>query len=421
MKDDIITGLDIGSTAVRIVVAKRTEKSGEHLNDSESPIHVLAVVEGPSEGVSKGVINSIEDSVNSISNALEKAERMAGVPIEHAFVGISGAHIKSQESKGVVAVSKADGEIKEDDVERVIEAAQAVATPLNYDILHIIPRNFTVDGQGGIKDPAGMIGVRLEVTAQIIQGLSTQINNLTKAVYRTGVDIDDLVLSSLAAAEATLTKQQKDLGVALINIGGATSSLIVFEERDVIHTAVIPIGGNHLTSDIAIGLRTSVEVAEKIKLEYGQALAEKIGKREYIDLKEFIEGEEEQILQKHVAEIIEARLEEIFNLIDKELKKIDRSGALPAGIVMTGAAAKLPCTLELAKRTFRLPAAIGEYGGSLSTTVDKVYDPAFSVALGLVLWGFRSRGKKQRWQLPRFSSVEEVTDKMKKWFKSLIP
>jgi len=413
-KEEIITGLDIGSTTVRVVVGQ--------FNPADKKIHVLGASEQPTEGINKGAVTSIEDAVSSISGALEKAERMTGIPIEHAFVGINGSHITSQESHGVVAVSKADGEIKEEDVERVIEAAQAVATPPNYEILHVIPRSFTVDNQKGIKDPIGMTGIRLEVDAQIIQGLTSQIKNLTKCVYRTGVDIDDLVLGILAAAEAALSKKQKDLGVALLNLGGATTSLMVFEEGDVLHTAILPIGSGHITNDIAIGLRTSITLAEKIKLEYGSALPAEINKREEIDLSELDSKEEGVVSRKHIAEIIEARSEEIFKMVDKELQKIDRSGLLPAGIVLTGGGTKLPGLIEVAKKEFRLPASLGYPLELGSSAVDKVNDLNFSTAVGLLYWGVGLSEKEgSRLSIPRFSSVSDVTSKMKKWFKSLIP
>jgi len=415
MRDEIITGLDVGSTTIRIVVGQKIVDS-----NNEEKLHIIGVAETSAEGISKGVIVSIDDAVSSISSCLEKAERMAGVPIEQAYVGISGSHILSQGSKGVIAVSKANGEINEDDIERVIEAAQAVATPPNYEILHVIPRNFTVDNQMGIKDPLGMTGVRLEVEAQIIQGLSSQVKNLTKTIYRTGVDIEDLVLAVLAAAESVLSKRQKELGVALVNIGGSTTSLVVLEEGDVLHTSILPIGGGHITSDVAIGLRTSIDVAEKVKIEYGSAVPNNINKKDEINLAEFSSGDESTVSRKHVAEIIEARLEEIFELVDRDLKKINRSGLLPAGVVLTGGGARLEGIVEVAKKKFRLPASIG-YPTEMASAIEKVNDPIFSAALGLVIWGSQLHTGRKRLGLPRFSSVEEVTSKMKKWFKSLIP
>lgn len=414
-KETIITGLDIGSTTIRIVVGQ--------VNPHDKKIHILGAADDTAEGVSKGSITSIEDAVSSISGALEKVERMTGIPVEHAYIGINGSHITSQDSHGVIAVSKADGEIREEDVERVIEAAQAVATPPNYEILHVIPRSFTVDNQKGIKDPIGMTGIRLEVDAQIVQGLSSQIKNLTKCIYRTGIDINDLVLGILASSEAVLTKKQKDLGVALLNIGGSTTSLLVFEEGDVLHTAILPVGSSHITNDIAIGLRTSIDLAEKIKLEYGSALPEEINKREEINLEELDSREEGMVSQKHVAEIIEARSEEIFKMADKELQKIDRSGLLPAGVILTGGGAKLPGLVEVAKKEFKLPASLGYPLELGSTAVDKVNDLNYSTAIGLLYWGvgFSEKGEGGKLPIPKFSSVADATSKMKKWFKSLIP
>ncbi|MBI5037762.1 MAG: cell division protein FtsA [Candidatus Kerfeldbacteria bacterium] len=415
-REDIITGLDIGSTAIRIVVGQR--------NPHDNQIHILGAAEQPAEGVNKGSITSIEDAVSSISSAFEQVERMTGVPVEHVFVGINGSHITSQDSHGVIAVSKSDGEIKEEDVERVIEAAQAVATPPNYEILHVIPRSFAVDNQAGIKDPIGMTGIRLEVDAQIIQGLSAQIKNITKCIYRTGVDIDDLVLGVLASAEAVLTRKQKDLGVALLNIGGTTTSLLVFEEGEVLHSAILPVGSSHITNDIAIGLRTSIELAEKIKVEYGSALPDELNKRDEINLHELDSREEGAVSQKHIAEIIEARCEEIFSLADKELQKIDRSGLLPAGVVLTGGGAKLNGLIEVAKREFKLPAALGYPLNIASTAVDKVNDVNYSTAIGLLFWGAGlsdDSGSGKKLSMPKFSSVADATGKMKKWFKTLIP
>jgi len=391
---EIISGLDIGSTSIRLVV-------GQSVSDQQGKIHIIGSAEVPAEGISKGIISSIEDAVSSISACLEKAERMVGVPIESAWVGISGSHIISQESRGVVAVARSDGEISEDDIERAIEAARTVATPPNYEILHVIPKGFTVDGQHGIKDPLGMTGVRLEVDTQIIQGLSSQIKNLTKAVYRPHIQIQDLVLSILATSEAVLNSRQKELGVAVVNIGGATTSLAVFEEGDILHTAVLPVGSDHITSDIAIGLRIPIDTAEKIKLEYGSATSEGVGKRDEIDIGE-LEGKESNFVsKKYIAEIIEARVEEIFDKIDAELKKIDKSGKLPAGVVLTGGGSKLSGLVEAAKIRLRLPAGLSR-PLNVTSAIDKVNDPAFSTAVGLVIWGSQLQSHQTRQGFGKF-------------------
>ncbi len=407
----LITGLDVGSTAVRIAVAH---------GGSTEQLQVIGLAEVPSEGIHRGVVTSIDDAVTAISSALEKAERMTGTPVEHAWVGINGSHILASSSHGVIAVAKPNGEIGEDDVTRVVEAAQAVATPPNYEILHVLPRTFSVDGQPGIKDPTGMTGVRLEVEAQIIEGQSAQIKNLTKCVYRTGVDIDDLVLGILASAEAVLSKRQKELGVAVLNIGGATTSLLVVEEGEPLHAAVLPVGSGHITNDIAIGLRTSIDVAERLKVDYGHAVPEEIGKREEVDLSEFGGGEEGMVSRKQLSDIIEARLEEIFSLADRELTKVERSGKLPSGVVLTGGGVKLPGLLDAAKRCFRLPAMIG-YPMDVVSPLDRVNDPAFATALGLVRWGASQEVRSTGFKALRFSSVAQVLGKLKNLPKLFMP
>lgn len=411
--EDIITGLDIGSTTVRIAVGQRTT------NGDKETIQIIGAAEAPSAGVGKGVINSIEDAISSVSACLEKVERMTGVQVEHALVGISGSHIVSQESKGVVAVSRSDGEIREEDVARALEAARTVATPLNYEILHVLPKSFTIDGQAGVKDPVGMTGIRLEVDAQIIQSLSAPLKNLTKCVYRTGIEIDDIALGILANAEAVATVRQRELGVIVANIGGSTTSLAIYEDGDVLRTAILPIGSDHITSDIAIGLRTSIEVAERVKIEHGVASAKDV-KREDINLTDLGAEADETASKKFVAEIIEARVEEIFSKIDKELKKVDRSGRLPAGIVLTGGGAKLTGLVDLAKAELRLPASLG-YPVNVSSITDRTNDIAYSTAVGLVLWGQRmAESRESTGFSERFGSMK-IGSRFKKFLKSLLP
>lgn len=415
-KEQIITGLDIGTTSVRVAVGT--------LGDRQQGLQIIGISEQPSEGISKGVVTSIEDAVSSVSEALVKAERMTGIPIEHAYVAINGGDLRSEQAHGVVAVAKANGEIQEDDVERVIEAAQTVATPPNHEILHVIPRSFSVDNQAGIKDPIGMSGIRLEVDAQIIQALSSQVKNLTKVIYRTGIDIDDIVLGILASSEAVLTKRQKELGVCLVNIGSTTTSMMVFEEGDVLHTAILPVGSGHITNDIAIGLRTSIDVAEKIKIQEGTALPEEISKHEEIDLSTYGPNETGTVSKRHVAEIVEARLEELYKMIDKELISAERSGLLPAGIIFTGGGAKLPGVVEVAKKQLRLPASVGVPQEKLVTAIDRARDPLFATALGLVAWGAvlasdeRSQGGNASLNM---KSIGQVSGKVRQWFKSLLP
>lgn len=385
MNDDIIAGLDIGSTEVRLVVGQKIQ------GESGDRVQIIGAVSVPSEGINKGIVNSIEDVTSSISACLEKAERLVGVPISSVWVGINGPHIKCERSKGVVAVSKSDNEIGRDDVERAIEAARALSVPPNYEILHVIPVKYIVDNQEDVKDPIGMIGVRLEVEALIIQGLSSQVNNLTKAIYRTGLGIDDLVLSPLAAAEAVISTRQKDLGAVLVNIGSSTTSVAVFEEGELLHTAILAIGSEHITADIAIGLRCPINLAERIKLEHGSANPENFGKKDEIDISEMAREENADddsrtISRKYVSEIIEARTEEIFKKVDDELRKVDRSGMLPAGAFIVGGGAKLTDIIDVAKKQLRLPACIG-INKSIPTIIEKVNEQNYLTALGLVVWG----------------------------------
>src|SRR3989339_1597554 len=414
MAEDIITGLDIGSSTIRVVVGQIVP------DDQGKPqLHITGAVSVPSEGVHKGAISSMEDAVSSVSKALERAERMTGLAVNSAWVSIAGQNIFVQESHGVIGVSThADAEIKEDDVERVIEAARTVATPSNYEILHVVPKSFTVDGQQGIKDPVGMSGVRLEVDAVIIQTLSSQIKNVTKTIYRTGLNIDDLVFTPLATAEAVLTPRQKELGVCVVDIGAATTSLVVFEEGDILHTAVLPVGGDHIKNDLAIGLRTSLEVAERAQIEIGNAVPDDADRKAQYPLSDFGSPEQEMIKERFVAEIIVARLEELFESIDDELRKIDRSGMLPVGIILTGATANMDGVCEVAKRVLRLPVALG-IPISLRSVIDEVKDPAFAGAVGLVLWGFGLIAKESgRFSFLKWRGINQAVAQIRKWIKS---
>ncbi len=375
---ELITGIDVGTATTRIAVGEVSPETGD--------LNIIGLAEGESRGMSKGTIRSIEEVVESIVGVKARAEKMVGASLTSAVAAISGSHITAQESKGVIAVARADGEIREDDVERVLEAAQAVSVPPNYEIIHVLPRRFSIDNQTDIKDPIGMNGVRLEVEAQIIEGQSSHIKNLTKAVTLAGFGIDDLVVAMLASAEATLSERQKDLGVALTNIGAATTSILVFEEGDIMLVKVLPVGASHITNDIAIGLRTNIDVAETIKVQYGSTLSALGRSADEIQLSQIDEREEGSFSRKYLAEIIEARVEEIFSMVDKELRSVGRSGKLPAGVILSGAGAELPGLTEIAKRVFRLPAGIGVPQG-VRSAIDKLSNPAYTTAVGLVRWG----------------------------------
>lgn len=418
MADGTIVGLDLGSSSVRVAVAQPLP--GE---DGKPRLHIIGAVALPSAGVHKGTISSMEEAVSSISKILERAERMTGVPLNTAWVSIAGQNILVQESRGVVGVTRPDGEIREDDVERAMEAARAVATPSNYEILHVIPKSFTVDGQRGIKDPVGMNGIRLEVDALIIQALSSHIKNLTKSIYRTGLDIEDLVYAPLATAEAVVTQRQKELGVCVVNIGAGATTLAVFEEGDLVHTAVLPIGGDRITSDIGTILRVPPEVAEKVKLQFGHAVPDAVDRKATFSLQEVGADVDEIVKRRFIAEIIESRVEELFEAVDAELRKVDRSGMLPVGAMLTGGGAKLEGIVDVARRVLRLPCALGS-PVAVSSVIDEVHDPSFAPAIGLAVWGHTikgMRGNKFGNLFHKFKSVDKVAEQISKWFKSLVP
>ncbi|MDP3997878.1 MAG: cell division protein FtsA [Candidatus Andersenbacteria bacterium] len=413
-REQHVTGIDVGSSQVRVAVA---QLGGALAGQSPT---ILGISAEPMDGMQKGVITDVEAAVASISKALDVAERVAGVPIEHAYVSINGSHIMSQNSRGVIAVSRADGEITADDVARVINAAQAISLPSNREILHVLPQNFVVDGQEHIHDPVGMTGVRLEVETHIIEGSAPFIKNITKAVNQAGVHVEDFVFSPLAAAQILLDKRQKELGVVLVDLGAGTTSLVVYEENALLHTAVLPLGSSHITNDIAIGLRTSIDVAEVVKVEHGTALADEIKTNEAILIEGDENNEQESVSRKEVATIIRARLEEIFSFVDRELKGVNRSGLLPAGIVFTGGGAQLPGVVEIAKKRLRLPARVGRVQ-EMSGLSEKAASPGYAVVLGLLLWAFDQEGKGRQRTLINLHDWGNTAHRIRGWLKTFMP
>ena len=414
-KEHYITGLDVGTQHIRVVQAKVDFDTGR--------LSIVGASEVPSVGLRRGVIVDIEEAVSSISQALERVERMTGVPVSSANVSVGGSHIASLGSHGVIAVSRADGEITESDIVRCIDASQAISIPQNREVLHVFPKTFTLDGQTGIKDPLGMSGIRLEVNTIIVQAGLPFIKNLSRCIMQSGLEIEDLVLAPIAAGESVLSKRQKDLGVILVDLGAGTTSLAVYEEGDLLHTAVLPIGSMHITNDIAIGLRCSIETAEKVKLSYGHCDPKAVSKSEEIDLSKIDSSEEESTNRTYVVEIIEARLEEIFEHVLGELKKIGRDGKLPAGVVLTGGGSNLPGLTDFVKKHLRLPVQMGK-PQNVTTIIDRVDDPAFATAVGLVLWGQRSSGgfgSSNFTGMFKGILANENVAKIRKWFKSFLP
>ena len=408
-KERVLASLDIGSSKIRTVVAV---VDGER--DQQVP-NIIGVGISPSLGMRKGNVIDVEELIHNIISSLEDAERMAGVPINHVFVGMSGAHIEAFDSRGVIAIS--GSEITMDDVGRVLEAAQAVSIPANRRILHIEPKAYAVDEQHSIKNPVGMTGIRLEVEAHIITGHVQHVKNLEKCVDQAGVDIDDLVPATIGASEAVLSKRQKELGVVVVDVGAGCTSIVVFEEGTILHSVCLPIGGESVTNDIAIGLRTSIDTAEKIKIEFGSVLPEEISEREMIDLSSVSKVDTQTVSKRYMAEIMQARYFEIFSLVKQELERIGRSGMLPAGALLTGASSKAPGVLDLSRDVLGLPVQMG-FPVDIGGVIEKVDDPAYATALGALVWGMRESENT-----PRIGSFQfkRATQQVGSWFKSLLP
>lgn len=383
-KEKIITGIDIGSTKVTTTIA----------SVSESRISIIGVSgEVPSKGVNKGNVVDIDSAVEAIAASIEKAERMAGVSVSSAFVTINGSHIETLNSHGVVAVSpNQTNEISKEDVSRVIEAAQAVSLPSTREIIHVIPRDFSIDSQEGIKDPVGMSGIRLEVETNIIHGAAIAMRNIVKCVNQVGVNVDEMVYAGLASAEAVLTDTEKELGTLLVDIGGGTTSMIAFLDGSSIHSAVLPIGGKLITSDLAIGLRSRLEDAERIKIRLSNEAAlakgsDSVKKDEDFDVSEFgleIDRLPRQMLYK----ILDARLEEIFRLIALEITKVNLNGKLPAGVVITGGGALTANVERNAKLNLKMPVRLGIPRG-VTGLIDEIQGPSSAAGVGAVLYGVK--------------------------------
>jgi cell division protein FtsA len=345
----IVTGLDIGTTKIGVVVAEVSE---------EGTFRILGIGHAPAEGLKKGVVVNLEKTVDSIRQALDDAENISGQKIESAYVGISGEHIKSINSRGVVAIGKAGAEIIASDVERALEAAKTVTIPADREIIHILPQVFTVDEQSGIKDPIGFTGSRLEVDVHVVTGSVAAVQNILKCIEKCGIQVDELVLEPLASSYAVVSKDEMDLGCMVIDMGGSTTDLAVFHEGAIKHTAVVSIGGKNVTSDLAIGLRTPLECAEELKCKHGSALASLVDASQMV-LVPGVAGRESKDVSKSVlASIIEPRMEEIFSLVARELKKGHLPEALASGVVLTGGASQLYGAAELAEQIFDLPAKV---------------------------------------------------------------
>ena len=414
-REHYYVGLDVGSAKVKVVVGK--------FDPNTDQLSVIGTGEAVSAGLRRGVIVDLEEAISSISQALDHAERMTGLSLDHAAVSVNGPHIDTINSHGVIAVSRADGEITEHDLLRVIDASQALQLPLNKEILHVIPRYFAVDGQAGIKDPIGMSGIRLEVESTIIEVSSPYLRNLQKCLKQTGLEVDELVLAPLAATHSSMTKRHKEIGSVLIDLGAGTTGVVVYEEGQLLLASVIPIGQGHVTNDLAIGLRTTIDTAEEVKLKYGHTDPESLRKDSEVKLSEFDANEDEVVSRRHVVEIIEARVDEIFANVNKELKRINRDGQLPGGAVLAGGGANLPGIVEYAREKLRLPVTVGNPATALSTVLDKVSDPRFAAGVGLVQWFAEQdlkHGSSGRVLSRRMAEVPGF-EKLRDWFKNFLP
>jgi cell division protein FtsA len=401
-KGHVIVGLDVGTTKTCAVVAEMTDAG----------IDIIGIGSHPSEGLRKGVVINIENTVDAIKKAVDEAEHMSGCEISSVHVGIAGGHIKGQNSLGIVAVK--GREVDEDDVRRAIEASKAIAIPLDREILHTLPQNYVVDDQNGIRDPIGMSGVRLEAKVHIVTGASASVQNIVKSVNRVGLDIDDIVLEQLASSEAVLSADEKDLGVVLLDIGGGTTDIAVFSDGSIKHTAVIPVGGNFITSDIATGLRTPLTEAEKIKIKYGCAFSPMIPKNEIIEVPSVGGREPREVTRQILGRIIEPRTEEILNMSYKEVVKSGYEDILAAGVVLTGGTSIMAGITELAEHVFNMPARRGCPTG-IGGLTDVVNSPMYATGVGLVLYGSKNVSKDalKSFEMNIFG---KTLHRIKRWF-----
>ena len=377
-------------------------------DDPGTPVTILGVGESASDGLRKGVVVNLEKTIAAIQAATVAAERMAGQRIESVVVSLGGTHLWSQNSTGVVAVAHPDHEIGEDDVHRVVEASRAISVASDRQVIHVIPRAYTVDGQDGVRDAVGMTGHRLEVETNIITGAQTAVQNVIKCVHGAGFDVEDVVAAGLAAGEGVLTPQEIELGVCLVEIGAGTTNVVVYNEGSARHLAVLPVGGNHVTSDIAIGLRTTLDEAEGLKLNYGHALPDVIDHGEKVEVRQVGGDRINALPRRFLAEIIGPRMDEIFQMAREEVRKSGFEGRLPAGVVIAGGGSRLMGTMDSAQAVFNSASRLGQPIG-LAGLADKAHGPSFAVAAGLVKWGARGHADYESRQPVTFVNTYQRT------------
>ncbi|MBL7178717.1 MAG: cell division protein FtsA [Desulfobacterales bacterium] len=405
-RENLIVGLDIGTTKICAVVGEVSERD----------LNIIGIGTHPSIGLRKGVVVNIESTVESIQKAIAEAELMAGCEISSVYAGIAGGHITGFNSRGIIAIK--GPEVTKHDVERVIDAARAVAIPMDREVIHVLPQEFIVDDQDGIQNPVGMSGVRLEAKIHIVTGAVTSAHNIVKCANRSGLDVCDIVLESLASAEAVLTEEEKDLGTALLDLGGGTTDLAIFSGKNIKHTFVLSLGGNNLTNDIAIGLRAPHTEAEKIKTKYGSCLSRNIGGEETIEVPGMGGRNSRKLPRQILGEILEPRMEEIFTLIKREIYRAGLENLIASGVVLTGGSSLLDGSVEVAESIFNLPTRLGKPQG-ITGLVDVVNNPMYATAVGLVLYGARTMPEK-KFRIRDNNIFNRIITRMKKWFKDVI-
>ena len=406
--DEIIVGLDIGSGKVCTVVGELGE---------DDQIEIIGIGTSPSLGIKKGIIIDLEQAIQSAKESIESAERMAGTRINSAFVSIGGNHITSINSKGVIAISGESPEITESDIEKVIEAAKAGIVSSEKEVIHTLSREFIVDGQSGISDPLGMSGARLECKVHIVTGSINAVQNLIKCVEGAGLDIEEIIFGTLASSNAVLNNAEKDLGVLLIDIGAGTTEIAIFIEGGLAYSAVLPVGGIQITNDLAVGLRTSIEEAEKIKINYGSAVKNNVSPEKLVEIPSINGKDNYNVSQKYLVEIIEPRVSEIFSLVGTEVRKSGCYNMIHGGIVITGGSSLLPGISEVAEQVLNLPSRLGRphYEGELA---DMINDPSYSEAIGLLSFATEKESIRRSFQsTKRKTKVKNIFTKIISWLK----
>ncbi len=401
---NLIVGLDIGTSKVVAIVAEFGH---------EGSMEIIGIGSHPSRGLKKGVVVNIESTVQSIQRAIEEAELMAGCQIHSVYAGIAGSHIRSLNSHGIVAIR--DSEVTQGDVERVIDAARAVAIPADQKILHILPQEFVIDKQEGIREPVGMSGVRLEAKVHMVTGAVSAAQNIVKCVRRCGLEVDDIILEQLASSYSVLTEDEKELGVCLVDIGGGTTDIAVFTDGAIRHTAVIPIAGDQVTNDIAVALRTPTQHAEEIKIKYACALRQLASPDETIEVPSVGDRPPRRLARQTLAEVVEPRYEELLTLIQAELRRSGFEDLIAAGLVMTGGSSKMEGVVELAEEVFHMPVRLG-VPQHVSGLVDVVRNPIHATGVGLLLFGSKG-GYTKGGNVVASGNSKGMWDRMKSWFK----